>query len=113
MSYVSTQLPRDILCTVAVYRLAGAAGAEDYPSSPTATMSGGVVPLSAKARAVLGGNPVLTMLLFVDDDANIHEGDKVRVTLKGVTTEYRVYNKDLHNYGGHPHIECVLSRVES
>ncbi len=113
MSYVSTQLPRDILCSVAVYRLAGGNGAEDYPSTPVATESGGIVPLSSKARAVLGGNPVLTMLLFVDDNANIREADKVIVTLKGVATEYRVYNKDLHNYGGHAHIECVLSRVES
>lgn len=113
MSYVGTQLPKDILCQVSTYRLAGAAGSESYGSTATATFTGGIVPLSAKQRALLGGNPVLTMLLLCDDTANIAEGDKVVVVLKGVTTEYRVYNLDLHNYGGHPHREAVLSRVES
>ena len=113
MSYVSTQLPRDIICQVSVFRLAGAAGAEDYPTTASYIFSGGIVPLSAKARAVLGGNPVLTKLLFVDDDANIQEGDKITVVLKGVSTNYWVYNMDLHNYGGHPHREAVLSSVET
>lgn len=113
MSYVATQVPRDIICAVTTYRLAGGSGQESYPSTAYASFSAGITPLSPHRRALMGGSLLLSQLLFCDDTAGIVEGDKVTVTYKGVTTEYRAFHVDTYQYGGHPHKEAVLSRVES
>lgn len=113
MSYVATQVPRDIICAVEVYRLAGASGKESYPASPTAKFDAGITPMSPHKRALMGGSLLLSQLLTCDDNAGISEGDKVVVNYKGVETEYRAFHVDTYPYGGHPHKEAVLSRVES
>ena len=113
MSYVSTELPRDIICAVETYRLAGDPGKETYSATASGKFTGGITPLTLHKRALLGGSLSLQSMLFCDDNADINEGDKVLVTFKGVQTEYRAFHMDNFQFGGHPHKEIVLSKVES
>ena len=101
-------LPRDILVSVDVYDAPGSTGVQDFAGSADRTLEGGMKPLTAHSRALLGGDLSLTSLLILDDDATIAEGAKLIIA----TVQYRVVQVDTHDYGGHPHKQCVLSKVE-
>ena len=101
-------LPNDIRVSVDVYDAPGSTGVQDFAGSADRTIFGGMKPLTTHTRALLGGDLSLTHLLILDDEATIGEGDKVIIS----SVQYRVSQVDTHGYGGHPHKQCVLSKVE-
>lgn len=106
-------MPQEIMRTVAIYHTPTTTGAVSYPGTADATVTGGIVPLSSQRRAVMGIDNVGTFELFVDDDVDIREGDKIVVDPSGDNVEYRVNNVDVYDFGGLPHRDCVITRVES
>lgn len=105
---VSTQLPRDILVSADIYWALGTAGKQNYASSPDAQVTGGLMPMSLHKRALLG-DPLMTHVLIVDDNADVRPASKVVIG----TVSYRCAHVDTHDYGGHPHKQCILARVDT
>lgn len=112
----SSQFPADVLVVAAVYHNSATAGKQSYAGTADTTVFGGMLPLSQKARTLLGGDLSLTHLLMTDIDSDIREGDKVIITSGkpvAANTAFRVAHVDSHVYGSLPHKEAVLSQVET
>lgn len=107
-------MPRDILHTIDIYHMPTSDNAQSYPATPDEdNVTAGLVPLSTHKRALMGLDEHNTHELFVDEDVDIREGDKIIVDPEDAADEYRVHNVDKHDYGGHRHKNCVIVPVKA
>lgn len=102
-------VPRAVQQTATIFHLGVANGAQDYSASADETIQCGFFPLSAHRRLTLGGDETYTNHMYVDDNADVREGDKVIIN----SVQFRAEHVDLHDYGGHPHKDVILARVKA
>ena len=97
-----------------VYHIPTTDGAVAYPASPNENdISVAIIPLSTHKRALLGVDAHKTYELFADPNTDIREGDKVIIDPAGDADPYRVHNVDTYDFGGLPHINCVIVPIKT
>src|SRR4051812_41164460 len=101
--------PDDVVVSIAVYHLPTAAGNQAYPSTPSATISGALLPLDRKEHALEGGEYVSPYELYVEADEDVRETDKLLIETDSETVTFYVKKIFHAPFGGLSHRRLSVS----
>lgn len=94
---------------IKVYRLSSIQGSKKEEYILNGTIYGALFPVDAESSMLSDGNPAKTSILYVPNDADIKETDKINFD----SVDYIVGGVRTFNFGGVKIKECIVEELES